>query len=206
MIYLNGNVGELQRRADHINGFYQALKKQEQELRSTVQDLKEDIDILIKSSAVLKHLLDVMIKDETERMSGLITYGLKTIFDDQKLTFSPRIVQKGGKIYIELKTINNGIEGGYKSFGGSVAVIESFLLRVLCIIKKDLAKLMLLDETFAAVGESYIANTGNLIKELSKKLGLDVLLVTHQKDFQQNADHVYEVKESSKGLIMKKLK
>ena len=65
---------------------------------------------------------------------------------------------------------------------------------------------MLLDETFAAVGEEYIANTSNLIKELSKKLGLDVLLVTHQKDFQQNADHIYRVKESKDGLTMETLK
>ncbi len=200
------NIEELRRKTDQVSGFYNALKKQEQELETVISNLKKDIDVLIKTSAVLKHLLDVMIKDETDRMAGLITYGLKTIFEDQKLTFVPRINQKGGKIYIELKTLNDGIETSVKSMGGSVAVIESFLLRVLCLIKKNLAQLMLLDETFAAVGEEYIPNTGKLVKELSKKLNLDVLLVTHQKDFKQNADHVYQVKESSKGLIMEKLK
>ncbi len=65
---------------------------------------------------------------------------------------------------------------------------------------------MILDETFAAVGEEYIANTARLISELSKKIGLDVLLVTHQKEFQHNADHVYRVKESKNGLVMEKTK
>lgn len=199
-------ISILEKRLNQIEGFYKALKKQKKELSEVITDIKKNIEILTKTSAVLKHLLDSMVKDEIERMSGLITYGLKSIFDDQDLVFSPEITKKNGKIYIDLKTSNNGIEGNFESFGGSVAVIESFLLRVLCILKKNLAKLMLLDETFAAVGEEYIANTSNLIKELSKKLGLDVLLVTHQKDFQQNADHIYRVKESKDGLTMEILK
>lgn len=200
-------VKELQRKTDQIDGFYQAYLQQEKDLTNTVENLKKNIDIDVKASAVLKHLLDLMVKDEVNRMAGLITYGLKTIFDDQDLTFIPEITKKSGKIYIELKTNKDGkIEGGYKAFGGSVAVIESFLLRVLCILKKNYSRLMVLDETFASVGEAYIANTGKLVSELSKKIGLDVLLVTHQKEFMHNADHVYRVKESKDGLIMEKIK
>ena len=199
-------VKELQRRTYQIDGFYQAYRQQEQELTKTIGNLKKDIDRDIKASTVLKYLLDHMVKDEVERMAGLITYGLKTIFDDQNLKFVPEITKKNEKIYIELKTNNDGIEGGYKAFGGSVAVIESFLLRILCVLKKKYTRLMILDETFAAVGEEYIANTGKLISELSKKIGLDVLLVTHQKEFQHNADHVYRVRESKEGLIMEKIK
>lgn len=199
-------VKELQRQTDQVDGFYKAYRQQEQELVGTVDNLKRDIDRDTKASAVLKHLLDLMVKSEIERMAGLITYGLKTIFDDQNLKFVPEITKKNEKIHIELKTNNNGIEGGYKAFGGSVAVIESFLLRVLCLLKKKYAKFIILDETFAAVGEEYIANTGKLVGELSKKIGLDVLLVTHQKEFQHNADHVYKVRESKSGLIMEKIK
>jgi DNA repair exonuclease SbcCD ATPase subunit len=206
MISELNSVKDLQRKTDQIDGFYQAYCLQEKELTETVDTLKKDIDRDMKASTVLKHLLDIMVKDEVARMAGLITYGLKTIFEDQNLTFTPEITKKNEKIYIELKTNNDGVEGGYKSFGGSVAVIESFLLRVLCLLKKKSAKLMILDETFAAVGKEYIANTGNLISELSKKIGLDVLLVTHQTEFQHNADHVYRVRESKNGLIMEKIK
>lgn len=199
-------VKDLQRQTDQIDGFYKAFIQQEKDLTETISNLKKDIDRDVKASAVLKHLLDTMVKDEIERMAGLITYGLKTIFDDQDLMFLPEITKKNNKINIELKTRNGDIEGGYKAFGGSVAVIESFLLRILCLLKKKNAKLMVLDETFSAVGEEYIANTGKLIRELSKKIGLDVLLVTHQKEFQHNADNVYKVRESKNGLIMEKIK
>ena len=196
------SVSELQRKVDQIDGFYKALKNQEKGLISEIDALKSEIDILTKTSAVLKHLLDTMIKDEISKMAGLITYGLKTVFDDQNLTFVPKIKRKNEKVHIELKTENNGVEGEFKSFGGSVAVIESFLLRILCMLKKKFARLMILDETFSAVGGEYIGNTCKLISELCKKLGLDILLVTWQDEFKNNADNVYVVKKSPTGLIM----
>jgi ABC-type lipoprotein export system ATPase subunit len=98
------------------------------------------------------------------------------------------------------------LEGDYGSFGGSVAVIESFFLRIICMLKLKLARFMLLDETFASVGSDYIHNTSKVIKELSNKLGLDILLVTHQPEFQIHADRVYKVHESSNGLSIEKIK
>jgi hypothetical protein len=197
---------ELKTKCDKLDGFYEAIKARKVSIEEEITRLKDENDLLLKVSTVLKHLLDVMVKDEINRMAGLMTYGLKTVFDDQKLSFVPIMSRKGDRVHIELNTHNDGIEGSFGSFGGSVAVIESFLLRILCMLKMNLARFMLLDETFAAVGSEYIPNTSRLINEISKKLGLDVLLVTHQPEFQTYADHVYKVKESPKGLVMEKVK
>ena len=197
---------ELKTRYDKLEGFHEALKARGNALTTEITMLKKESELLTKVSVVLQHLLDTMVKDEITRMAGLMTYGLKTVFDDQRLSFVPAISKKGNKIHITLNTHNNGVEGGFGSIGGSVAVVESFLLRILCMLKMDLAKFMLLDETFAAVGAEYIPSTSRLINEISKKLGMDILLVTHQPEFQAYADHVYKVKDSSKGLIMEKIK
>jgi hypothetical protein len=196
------SIIELQRKTDQIDGFYKALQTQEIQLQEQIAGIKEEIDILTKTSAVIKHLLDVMVKDEITRMAGLITYGLKTIFHDQNLTFSPKIVKKNEKMHIELKTEDDGKERDFESFGGSVAVIESFLLRILCMLKKNYAKVMFLDETFAAVGDVYIANTCKFIDELCKKLKMDILLVTWQNEFEQGANHLYRVKKTANGIVV----
>jgi len=198
---------ELQRKTDQIDGFIQAFRTRETDLKKETGSIKEEIELLTKASTVLKHLLDLMVKDEIEKMAGLITYGLKTIFDDQNLTFLPVITKKNEKMHIDLRTKRDEIEGFcLDSFGGSVAVIESFLLRVLCMLKLNMARLMLLDETFAPVSKEYISNTSKMVSELSKKLGMDVLLVTHQDGFMDNADHIYKAVESKNGLIMEKIK
>ena len=198
------SISDLQRKTDQIEGFHKALKKQEHDLLIEMETIKKEIELLSKTSLILKHLLDGMIQDEISKMAGLMTYGLKTVFDDQKLTFLPIIKKKNEKVHIELKTDNDGVQGEYESFGGSVAVIESFLLRILSMLKKKFARLMILDETFSAVGAEYINNTCKLIRELCKKLDLDILLVTWQDEFRNNADNVYVVKKSPNGLIVEK--
>jgi hypothetical protein len=201
-------VEELKSRADRVEGYYLSLKNRKADLEKEVTGLKTECDILVKTSVVLKYLLDSMVKDDITKMSSLITYGLKTIFDDQDLSFLPVITKKNEKIWVELKTLNGKIEGEFGSFGGSVAVIESFLLRILCILKMNLAKFMLLDESFSAISDEYIANTGKLIGELSQKIGLDVLLVTHQEKekFKEYANTVYQVSEGTNGIKMEKIK
>ena len=200
------DLKELLRQIDRIDGFYNALKTREKELIETIDSLKKEIERDTKVSAVLKHLLDTMVKSEISRMAGLITYGLKTIFDDQNLTFVPEVKTKTNKIYIDFKTLNEDIETDFKSSGGSISITEDFLIRILCILKKNLARLILLDETFSAIGDEYIPNTGKFVNELSKKINIDVLLVTHKKEFKHYADHAYRVIEFKKGLIMEKIK
>jgi len=199
-------IQELRGRLDRIDGVRSSLMNRKTTLENDVAVIKTEQELLSKASAVLKHILDVMVKDEIAKMAGLVTYGLKSIFDDQDLTFLPSITKRGEKLHVDLVTRNGAIECGFGSMGGSVAVIESFLLRVICMMKMKQARLLLLDETFASVGERYIPATSRLINELSKKLGLDVLLVTHQKEFQNEANVVYLVKDTVSGLAVEKLK
>jgi DNA repair exonuclease SbcCD ATPase subunit len=197
---------EIQSQVDRLDGFYQALKSQEKSLNQEISDLKKKADILIKASLVIKHLLDIMVKDEINKMAGLVTYGLQTIFEDQNLSFKPVMSKKNERIYIELRTLNNGVECEYGTYGGSVAVIESFLLRIICMLKMKLARLLLLDETFGSISAEYIQNTSKFIGELSSKLGLDVLLVTHEPEFKNYANKVYRIKDAPTGIILEREK
>lgn len=199
-------IQELRGRMDRIDGVRSSLMNRKTSLENDIAVIKTEQELLSKTSAVLKHILDIMVKDEIAKMAGLVTYGLKSIFDDQDLTFIPNITKKGEKLHVDLITRNGKIDCGFGSMGGSVAVIESFLLRIICMMKMKQARLLLLDETFASVGERYIPATSRLINELSKKLGLDVLLVTHQKEFQNEANVVYLVKDTASGLAVEKLK
>ncbi len=199
-------IAEIQSRVDRLDGFYRALKSQEKDLQDEISELKHKVDILTKSSLVIKHLLDIMVKDEINKMAGLVTYGLNTIFEDQDLTFKPVLSKKNDRIYIELKTMNNGVESEFGTYGGSVAVIESFLLRIICMLRMKLARVILLDETFGSISSEYIPNTSKFVSELSAKLGLDILLVTHQPEFKNFSNRVYRLKDTSTGVLLEREK
>lgn len=199
-------VQDLQNRLYKIEGYRNALQSQKNDIEENFKSLKKETELLTKTSAVLKHLLDVMIKDGINKMSNLITYGLKTVFYDQNLSFHPIITKKGEKIHIELKTSDKEVDMDFGSFGGSVAVVESFLLRILCLLKMNLGKLILLDETFGPIGPEYIPNMCELVNELSQKLGLDILLVTQRDEFINHVENAYRVSETPTGVIMEKVK
>lgn len=170
-------------RLRYLEGVYTNKVDQKNSMSLVVSELEEEGLILQKTEKVLKHLVEKLAKKDLNKMDQLVTYGLNTVFPGRDIKFETELVEHGNKIKINLKTLYNGslVEPDNKS---SISVVESFLLRILCIAKLKKAPLLLMDETFAAVGSEYIENISKLISELAKKLKIDILLVTHNPSFQ----------------------
>lgn len=186
-------------RSQFLEGVYQNKKAQQEQIDKTVSKLKDDKDTLDKTEKVLKFLMDKLVKKDLSKMDALITYGLKSVYPDRNIQFKSELQERGKKIWIDLQTLsdNNLMDSKVKS---SVHVIESFLLRLLCIIKLKRSRLMLMDETFSAVDNEYIENLSSLINELCKKLHMDVILVTHNMGFLEYADHSYRILKKANNV------
>jgi hypothetical protein len=180
------------KRVQYLEGAFASKKEHQAKTSAIIEGLKKDADILDKTEKVLKFLTDKLVKNDLDKMDGLITYGLKTVYSDRNFQFKSELQERGKKMWIDLQTINDGnlTDSSAKS---SVHVIESFLLRLLCIVKMKRARLLLLDETFAAVDSEYVENLYKLVLELCKKLGMDVLLVTHYQGCTELVDHSYKI-------------
>lgn len=192
-------------RAQFLQGVYQDKLSQKNKTESEVLGLRQEKEILDKSEKVLKFLMDKLVQKDLSKMDALISYGLKTVYSDRDLVFKSEIIEHGKKIWIDLQTISDGKKVDPQS-QSSVHVIESFLLRLLCIMKLKRAKLLLLDETFSAVDVGYIENFSQLVVQLCKKLGMDVFLVTHQVGFVDYANHSYRIARSDNTTEVLKVK
>jgi len=176
----------------YLEGVYNSKTDQRDSIADQVSNLEEDNSVLQKTEKVLKHLVDKLAKKDLSKMDQLVTYGLNTVFPGRDIKFETELLERGNKIKINLKTLYNGslVDAENKS---SISVVESFLLRILCISKLKKAPLLLMDETFAAVGSEYIENISKLVSELSNKLGIDILLVTHNPAFQAYSDTSFKL-------------
>jgi hypothetical protein len=170
-------------RLRYLEGVYSNKVDQRDKLTKVVSAAEEEQAVLQKTEKVLKHLVERLAKKDLSKMDDLVTYGLNTVFPGRDIKFKTELVERGNKIKINLKTLYNGslVDPDNKS---SITVVESFLLRILCIAKLKKAPLLLMDETFSAVGSEYIENISKLISKLAKKLNIDILLVTHNPAFQ----------------------
>jgi len=192
-------------RTQFLQGVYQDKLSQKNRVETEVASLREEKDILDKSEKVIKHLMDKLVQKDLSKMDALISYGLKTVYSDRDVVFKSEIIEYGKKIWIDLQTISDGKKVDPQS-QSSVHVIESFLLRLLCLVKLKRARLILLDETFAAVDPGYIENFSQLIVQLCSKLGIDILLVTHNMGFIDYANHSYRINRSDNKTEVTQLK
>jgi ABC-type branched-subunit amino acid transport system ATPase component len=182
-------------RAQFLQGVYQNKVQQKEIKEKEVRNLHEEKEVLEKTEKVLKHLMDKLVQKDLSKMDNLITYGLRTVYTDRDIVFKSKIDERGKKIWIDLQTITDGKRVDPQT-QSSVNVLESFLLRILCISKLKRAKLLLLDETFSAMDPGYIENFSQLIVQLCEKLGLDIFLVTHNIGFLDYAHNSYRIKRN----------
>jgi len=186
--------------------------KQMAESEAEIEKLSHNIAVYTKSSVVLKSLLQDLVGENLRSIDKLVTEGLRRVFHDQlNLTFQSELVERNNQLQISFRTEQGRATGNaIASFGASVAVVESLLLRIIVILKTGLAPVLLLDESFAQVSDDYIEPLGKLVQSLCKDLGMTILLVTHQHEFQETADVVYRADCTEAGdlrtLSMKKIK
>lgn len=185
-----------------LSGVYKNKKDVFDKLDQEVNNLSEENKLLTKTEKVLKHLVDKLVKKDLAKMDQLVTYGLKTVYPEKNLEFKSTVDEHRGKLRILLKTLYNGKEVSSNSFS-SVSVIESFLLRLICILKLKKAPLILLDETFPAVDTGYIENTSKLIGQLCKKLKIDLLAVTHIAGLSESANISFRL---TPKILLEKIK
>lgn len=202
---INDTYDSLLSRATFLKGIYESKKDSHKKALETVKGLKKESDLLGKSEKVLKHLMDKFAENDLKKMDALVTYGLNTVYPDKNLKFKSEIQERGKKIWVNMQTIYNGNAIDPKS-RSSVHVIESFLLRLLCIIKLKRAFFLYMDESFGALHHRYIDNLSGLINELSGKLGMDILLVTHNQMFSESAPSSYKISQKNNGIKIEKVK
>jgi DNA repair exonuclease SbcCD ATPase subunit len=192
-------------RTQFLQGVFQDKLSQKERLEKEVFSLREEKEVLDRSEKVIKFLMDKLVQKDLSKMDALISYGLKSVYCDRDIVFKSEVIEHGKKIWIDLQTISDGKKVDPQS-QSSVHVIESFLLRLLCILKLKRGKLLLLDETFSAVDTGYIENFSQLVVQLCKKLGMDIFLVTHQVGFVDYANRSYRISRTDNNTEVTQLK
>jgi len=185
-----------------IKGDRDSILRRQNLAESEIETLKKEQVELLKAKAVLDDLVKSFIGFQLERIKEYVGFGLKTVIPDQELDFECEVSTKMNKPWVEFLTINSdGISANaLDGFGGSVAQIESLILRVLAILQLKLYPLIVLDESLNAVSEEYLPNLSHLLRELSKQLGVKILLVTHNKEILYSATRIYKASEKHGSL------
>jgi DNA repair exonuclease SbcCD ATPase subunit len=134
-------------------------------------------------------------------IEDIITMALDTIMDDPyKLELD--FVLRRNKTECDIYFVRNGkrIKPIDESGGGAVD-IASFASRIALWSLGSSDNVLVFDEPFKFVSKQYQSKVAELLTKLSDKLGLQIIMVSHNDNYIQQADKIIEVykdKDTSK--------
>lgn len=175
-----------------------------------VGSLEAESEVLDRVADLFRVLIDREVVDNAKAVESLLTEGLQAIFDDLDLSVRSEIDVQRGKVAVDLITVQKQADGtvtegsSTDAYGGSVATVQSVLLRIVVLNRRGLRPLLLLDESLAAVAEHYVPRVGQFLALLSERMGLDVLAVSHNPTLVEAASTAYRInKKDGKASFRK---
>lgn len=136
------------------------------------------------------------------KIEDIVNLALETCFPNE-YTFQLNFNIARGKTEAELvflsQSTNRPVDPMNAS-GGGVVDIACFALRIASyVLEQGIDNVIVLDEPMKFVSKDLLESAGQILKTLSNKLNLQIIMVTHENKFIDVADKVFEVKKDSNG-------
>lgn len=186
------------RKLDQLQGEAVSVLMRGQELSQEVSTLTQEIEDLAKVTALLNSIGEERQLAAQQSIEDLVTRGLRMIFDDslsfhivQSVKGKAQVVDFTVRTTIGESVVDTSVMDGR---GGGLAAVIGFLLRLVVMLldhsHRD-GSILVLDETFAHVSAEYLEPLGQFLREVVDRTGVQIVMVTHQPEFAEFADNVY---------------
>jgi hypothetical protein len=195
------SIATIKASAIRAEAYRDALQGRIEANDAKIKELQNEEELLELVANLIRTLVDAEVTSGVDAVQKLQTEGLKDIFFDQNLEVKAEVEQSRGKVSVNLLTVENRSDGSQvegnpeTSFGGSVSTIQSILLRVTVMVRRDMRPLLLLDETLAAVADRYVDRAANFLSILADRLGIDILMISHDDALVNAANRAYRIKK-----------
>lgn len=182
-----------------------AKKEQLLELRKATRLGLRELKVKRKQLEQAQVIIQLVAKKTQEQIqvhiSDIVTLAMSIFQDpyDVKVEF----VEKRGKTELDICFARDGKEiDPLSASGGGVVDVAAFALQVAswCIQAKKSRNVLILDEPLKWLkGDELPQKGAEMIKEISKRIGLQIIMVSHSPELIDSADRVFEVKKK-KGV------
>jgi hypothetical protein len=206
------SLRDLARKAEWVRGQRDTVCSKVSDTEDRISELESEDAVLSRVADLFRVLIDGEVIANVKAAEKLITEGLTTIFDDMALTVRSEVDVQRGKVSVELVTVQEHGDGtvtegsAMDAYGGSVATVQSVILRIVVVSRRNLKPLLLLDESLGAVAEHYVPRVGAFLSLLCDKMGMDVLAVTHNSALVEASKTAYRIDPNQGSARFKRLR
>lgn len=170
-------------------GTVELLRQQLKECKKKKRELERKTLAIERGREVVQEAADETQKELEYRIGGLVTLALQSIFDD-RYSCAVQFVPRRNKMEADIILNKDGLilDDVMDSSGGGVGDVMSFALRISLWALKKNRPLFILDEPFKFVDKNRLAKCYALLKQLSKELGIQFIIVSHEEEMIYSCD------------------
>ena len=192
------NINELLDKAKTLK-VQKKLKEDELLVTKNMITLQEtELSDCQKARAIVQKVAEDCQKKIEFQISNLVSLALASVFPDP-YEFKVSFVQRRNRTECDLLFVKNDEEcEPLTAAGGGVVDIASFALRVAIWSLKKTRPTFILDEPAKFVSVDLQSKVSAMLKELSEKLKIQIIMVSHLPEIVWSADKIFRV-ENIKG-------
>ena len=185
---------------DELKSELSHLQKKQSETEDSLKYTKARAEAMKKARIIIQTVAQETQKNLEYHLTYPVTDALDYVFPD-KIKFVAKIEMARGKTECVLLFDERGHE--YKPLKGSgfgPVNITCFVLRICFWGLNKNRPTIILDEPFRDLSPDFQNKTSELIKRISKKLGIQIIIVSHQDDINIAADKTFVVTKNLEGI------
>lgn len=179
---------------DQKKGVRKRCIEEIQSLRNRKADAKTNLDEIMEAQRIIQLVAKETQDEIVFHITEIGTLALNSIFDSN-YEFVLNFIEKNNKTCAEiLFKHGNKLRRPINSSGFGAINIASFALRSALWNLNRTRNVIIVDEPFRDLkGGNYPSKAGKLVSLLSKKMNLQIILVSHTKEIIDYADRVFIV-------------
>ena len=179
-------------------------------LEEKKEKIQEDISAINNEASSLTELKDFLMtvsanyRDQLCNLfTSLVTEALTSIFE-KDIRFNIRLYSYRNEPAIDISVIEDNLEvDPQKSCGGGLNDVISFVIKIIFIYLKRSSKIIILYEPLKFLSRDYIEQSSNFIHEISKRMNIQIILVSHKPDLEISCDKLITIEKNENRSTVK---
>jgi DNA repair ATPase RecN len=207
-----GAIGSFRTALRRAEGRRDEIARRLHAVKAEVSTLEAEEELLRLVGDLFRTLIDAEVTENVRAVERLLTEALQTVFTDMDVRVRADVETQRGKVSVDLVTVEVHPDGtetegsSTEGYGGSISTVQSVLLRIIVVLRREMRPLLLLDESLGAVAEEYVPKLGRFLSLLSQRLGIDVLAVTHNPTLVEAAHKGYRINKPGTVATFKEIR
>lgn len=188
-------VKDIRSKLDRLRGQQAQAQKNLSQAEARLQKYKKDLELHEQARQVIKEAGLKTQQALAFHISDITTLALQAVFDNP-YTLVVDFVQRRNKTECDLWFERDGQRvDPLEASGGGAVDVAAFALRVASwsMQRPRTRNCIVLDEPMRFLSEDLQPKASEMLKQLSEKLGIQFIIITHEKELTEEADKIFTV-------------